>query len=812
MAPLDALDDANQYSGSGTLTSEIITIDAIEFRQLRSDLTIQNGELVNRARCNIGDGVVSGRITAELLDTRSIDGTLEIRQLQLTSIAQLLPEAMSDAKGDVSVEAVVQGAWNTLGELSGWHMDGRLQSSRAEWNGQTLSALSTTVSLQESKVRVKDFRCTWADTLIRGVGSIDLANDNKFRLNVNVDEANLVTVASALDLISKDPQLHAVASVRGEIAGSLQPFRWTSQGITVFDELELPALGVDGCRFQWQMNEQGLRVSGLSAKALGGRVTADGTVPFGGKPYRLTGEFSDIESSSLLEAAGNKTELSGVVAGSFAFSGTKIDELLKAELQIQSPAISAFGTDASDVKGSATYDQERLVLQLTGRALDGSFALNGTAIGQRPDLSDLTIEGRIKTQDVQLVALRHLMQATELPNLDGNAQLDLKFKVVGPSLSPTCRGRCVVKNLRWGGRNLASSASAELVLSNDAIRIENVTAQFAEGTASGEITIMRESRNKTFRLTLRNIRARRLAQFGPRALSSLDGRVNLLLEGKADQDWRGRGQLDMSRADLAGMSIQRLRIPFQWAFLPKRNNWILVSRDAHANFARGRVSADLQMLVGRRLDFKCAGRLERISLTTLLRRAPGVVDSVGGTLSAQFRFGGRDVRSLNDVTGRYHGKVVQSRVLMLPILREMAASLGLGALTRKFDIAEMEGRLSRGGVLRLDRVTLANNNLQMDAAGRIWLNGRIDLDVAAHVGEFAVETALEQMLASPLQVLRVASIEQLVQASEFLDRRLLFLNLSGTVRNPTINPRPNQNLDRDTILFFVDQASVQLLN
>ena len=487
------------------------------------------------------------------------------------------------------------------------------------------------------------------------------------------------------------------------------------------------------------------------------RVTADGNVPFGGKPYRLTGQFSDIESSSLLAASDNKAKLSGVVAGSFAFSGTKIDELSQAEIEIESPAISAFGTDASDVKGSARYDQERLALQLTGRALDGSFALSGTALGgtalggtalggtalgQQPDLSDLTIEGRIKTQDVQLGALRRLMQATELPELEGTAQLDLTFKVVGPSLSPTCRGRFVVNDLRWGRRNLVSSASAELVLSNDAIRIENVAAQFAEGTATGEITIMRASNNKTFRLALRNIRARRLAQFGPRALSSLDGRVNLLLEGKADQDWRGRGQVDMSRADLAGMSIQRLRIPFQWAFLPQRSNWILVARDAHANFARGRVSADLQMLVGRRLDVKCAGRLERISLTTLLRRAPGVVDSVGGTLSAQFQFGGRDVRSLNDVTGKYHGKVVQSRVLMLPIFREMAASLGLGTLTRKFDVAEVEGRLSRGGVLRLDRVTLANNNLQMDAAGRIWLNGRIDLDVAAHVGEFAVETAL----------------------------------------------------------------------
>lgn len=725
----------------------------------------------------------------------------------------MLPEAIADAEGDISAKAKLEGNLDTVGELSQWRIDGRLQTARAEWNGQTVSDLSTSVNMQDSTIRLDDFRCTWADALLRGAGVIDLTSSQEFQISLNVHKANLVTIASTLDLIADDdPLLRAVASLRGQMSGSLQPFSWTSNGATTLDELRLPSLGIDGCRFQWQMNQRRLEVSEIAAEVLGGRVTGEGTVPFDGNPYQLKGEFEDIESGSLLAGSANKAQLSGAVSGTFTLSGAKVDELSVAELQIRAPTISAFGMQATKVEGSATYDAERIGLQLRGRALDGLFVLNGTASGEQTDLSDLTIEGRIKTQDIQLASLRRLMKTTELPNLEGTAELDLRFKVAGPSLDPTCRGSCGITDLRWGRTNVLAEARAELILSDDAIRIQNVSARFAEGTATGEITVMRKSNERTFRLALNNVRARRLTRFGPRALSDLDGRVNLILEGTEDRDWRGRGQLDMSRAEFAGKAIQRLRVPFQWAYLPQDNRWLVLSRDAHANVARGRVSTDLLLAVGRRVDFKCRGRLERINLTTLLRGVPGVSHAVDGTLSATFKLGGRDVRSLNDVTGSYQGRVVDSRVLMLPILREMAAALGLGQVTRKFDVAEIQGRLSRGGILRIDRMSVANDRLQMDASGRMWLNGRIDLDVTAHVGEFALETALEQMIASPIQVLRSASVERLLQAGEFLERRLLFLNLGGTLRNPTINPRPNQNLDRDAILFFVDQASTHLLN
>ena len=87
-------------------------------------------------------------------------------------------------------------------------------------------------------------------------------------------------------------------------------------------------------------------------------------------------------------------------------------------------------------------------------------------------------------------------------------------------------------------------------------------------------------------------------------------------------------------------------------------------------------------------------------------------------------------------------------------------------------------------------------------------SGRLDLDVTAHVGEFAATTLLGQLLRSPLRLIQPVGVGLLIRANDFLQRRLLYLNLGGSIRNPTVRPRAAEALQQEAVLFFLDSAGL----
>ena len=77
--------------------------------------------------------------------------------------------------------------------------------------------------------------------------------------------------------------------------------------------------------------------------------------------------------------------------------------------------------------------------------------------------------------------------------------------------------------------------------------------------------------------------------------------------------------------------------------------------------------------------------------------------------------------------------------------------------------------------------------------GRISYNGDLQLNVTADTGQVsAVNVAIS-----------------LVNPIEFLRRRLIFLELTGSIDSPIVQPRVAEALAQEVVLFFLPVTSVQ---
>ena len=72
-------------------------------------------------------------------------------------------------------------------------------------------------------------------------------------------------------------------------------------------------------------------------------------------------------------------------------------------------------------------------------------------------------------------------------------------------------------------------------------------------------------------------------------------------------------------------------------------------------------------------------------------------DSLSGKLSGNVAFEGRSMRSIEDLSGSFDARLVQSQTLLLPVLEALTGSLGIpspGSVT--FAETEMQGNFQQG--------------------------------------------------------------------------------------------------------------------
>ena len=274
---------------------------------------------------------------------------------------------------------------------------------------------------------------------------------------------------------------------------------------------------IDQSKLRWHLDKKRLQITRFGVAAYGGTAQATARIPFGDESFEATGTFTELASGSLIDLSGKPFELSGPVSGSFSLSGSMAEDEVAVEIEFRGPRLSAYTVDVSEIRGTGSYADGQIRFQAEGRAMDGVLSVEGGGNLGSPVLSDVQLDGKVDATGIDIAALGSIIENRQLR---GKATANLEFSVAGPSLSlkPTGQGRLSVERLRWRDVEMASSARAEIELSDDELVVRNISARIrtVRGPAHGEVRIpLSDSRSGTFRVSLERVQSRRVFAFSP---------------------------------------------------------------------------------------------------------------------------------------------------------------------------------------------------------------------------------------------------------------------------------------------------------
>ena len=107
-------------------------------------------------------------------------------------------------------------------------------------------------------------------------------------------------------------------------------------------------------------------------------------------------------------------------------------------------------------------------------------------------------------------------------------------------------------------------------------------------------------------------------------------------------------------------------------------------------------------------------------------------------------------------------------------------------------------------------MTLQGNNVQVFVDGTMTLEQRLNLHVVARTGSVGWPTVrlgpigLRVPIAGPVPLIVVQ------EASSLLSNYVIYLEVTGTPRNPVIRPRPLATLSESAVRFFLNRASLPI--
>jgi hypothetical protein len=293
-----------------------------------------------------------------------------------------------------------------------------------------------------------------------------------------------------------------------------------------------------------------------------------------------------------------------------------------------------------------------------------------------------------------------------------------------------------------------------------------------------------------------------LTLIAPDAETAISGDVDIDVWIRPGAVWRIRANVLANQAEMGGLDLRHASVPLTIDWSPTSGQISLSTGSARLSVAGGSLSG--RLTARRSASWYVDGhfRFFRVDAATLAGES-----YASGRLSGTLDISGRNARSFDDLQATLLADLNDAQSKGVPLIdqiRNTVPGAGLAGATR-FEEGRVEARLA-GGVVRVDRLSLANRQLQLFISGVVTLAGRLDLDATVATGRAANPT-IAQALLTDLLAVPAAPAALVLQANDFLSNRIVHLSIRGTLRRPSIRLRPFETLGEQAVRFFLRQAT-----
>jgi hypothetical protein len=828
--PLASFDDPATFQADGSFRGSPLVWETLHWTEVAGTWTLRDG-LIALTELE-ADGASGERFTAtgQIPWDEAGEMTLQLKATKLALetllpvVHSLIPDdlqptvqpVVEQLRGTLSADVALHVARDQWQKLASWSGEGRLDLRSIAALDYTLEYASGQWQFREGILDLVDLHSEWQNVPITGSARLTAAMPYSFQLEAKLPETDgpqLLAAAGVETPVDWNGQLSLV----GEVTGELAPLRWQAAGSGTARDLRVGSLSLDDIPFTLSADEQMGRATAEAIPLAGGTADVSAQVPLTeDRPSQVTLQLWDLDAGQLVEFLQPLDELPrGRVSGNLLLTGMEQPARFSARGTFSSASAEFGPLPIEQASAELTVQQGEATLRADGQALGGRWNLAGSSplpLDVPDPWERIHFQGSLTLEDADLAQAAGRLErreAEQLRELSGKfgGQWEIAWRPADPF--PEVQGRAALRDLRWGRDTVLQSAAAELRLAQGVGEVRNIQAQLGRGRIGGQLRFPLSGTGAgSFHLTVTRCDVRRLLAPWPDVASQLEGDVDARIQGDLFDRWRGSAELQFSQARLAGLNLRNLRLPLEWSYSPARNVAIVRMRETTLRIAQGRAAVRGELRWDRHLDLQAAARLSGLDLPSLLRGRAALAGIPSGRLHGRLELSGTRVRSARDLRGSFSGTLENAQALRLPVLDSLVPILGSGQVgTAAFDTGDIQLSLARGRV-EVERLAMASSTIQLLVTGQATLEGRLDLDVTAHLGQLDTRSPLARVLrASVLAAASPAQLALVVEASEWLSNRLIFAHVGGTVRSPMVRLRPAATLGREAIRFFLEEAT-----
>ncbi len=434
----------------------------------------------------------------------------------------------------------------------------------------------------------------------------------------------------------------------------------------------------------------------------------------------------------------------------------------------------------------------KVTFESSGGALGGDVSVKGRAEFPASTWKPRVSSGSASLRNIRLQSLWAILgQQQQLGPL--RAIADAELELVPGATRPTGHGSLKLRDVQWGTRTITQALTAQVELSNEVFRVYDARCRLGRGSLTGELRFRVGERKGDIALQGKRLPIELLLAKWPQVAHQSQGALNAELTGVIGEQWDLRGRLTMGRGTFAGIPLRNVQAPVRWKLRPRSRVWEANVDLQNTRVASGTATGKWRLGWNGAFYIQGSTKVKNIDIRPLAKAVPNVNNLLSGRLTGDFSLESRNLRTPNDLSGTYRFRLEQTQTLLLPILESLTASLGLNSPTSlTFTHTDVVGHIGRG-VIKVKEMSMVGPEARMWVVGQMGLGGVIDFNVTADTGGMSGVNLIAGAI-NPLELLR---------------RRLVFLHLSGSIRNPIVQPKTEQFIAQELVLFFLPVISVQ---
>ena len=606
-------------------------------------------------------------------------------------------------------------------------------------------------------------------------------------------------------------QLSGYVTSKFTASGEASAWKLKSSGMAKVEQFGFENTLLSDIKSKWDFdttrNEQRLIVDGF-----GGRIELDSA---NSTADDLVFDLNQLDLAEFAVFRKLPVKLSGIASGKTTIGDWRNPETrtLRAAGVAESVSVGRARISNVAAKASLTDGGQQLAYSVDSQMLDGKFEISGATklkSGGNPFDNRFPLKVRLTNARMRRFAESISTSPSQnLRQLQGRISVAMDWDVT-PGKYPGGSGKVSIEDAKWKNRLVSRKIQSDISLNDGIMQLKNIRADLQQGEIAGRATIpLVGSAAGAYQLDVRNFSLKRMMDVLLDDPIQANGQINARISGRTGRTITGRGTLGVSRAGLFGVSNQAMKLPIRFRVVPQQRTARIEMPRTRFKAFQGNVSGSASIDIGSRLRMETKLDLANIDSQTLIRSLTGYNNTGNGKLNGRLELSSRNIRTANDLNGTFRGDLKQSTAFSFPLLDQVTRFLGNTASLRsnRFNSDSIDLVLSKGRV-NVRQFRLQNSLASISVSGDAWLDGRLDMEVAARVERLDQPTLIDQLAGSPIARLTGPQAVFFAQAAEFLSERIVFLDVGGTTRRPQLRLNPGKLLKEEAIRYFLRGSQI----